>query len=98
MTAQNIAKWLGGFDKVRAMVGGANFVQDANGLSFEFKGYRKANKVRIAYDTAADLYDMTFYKWNPRKLEVKKVAEYRGLFGGDLRRVFEEETGLYLSL
>ena len=94
--AKTIIEQMGGAGKIRAMVGVKTFVVIEDGVSFQFKGSRKMNYVEIILDPS-DTYTMTLYKLMPKKMELKKISEFDGLFWDQLKPVFESETGLYLS-
>lgn len=94
--AKTIIEQMGGAGKIRAMVGVKTFMVSEDGVSFQFKGSRKMNCVRITLDPS-DTYTMTLYKLMPKKMELKKIGEFDGLFWDQLKPVFERETGLYLS-
>lgn len=95
--ANTILDQMGGAGKIRVMVGVKTFIASENGVSFQFKGSRKMNTVRITLDPS-DTYTMTLYKFMPKKMELKKIVEFGGLFWDQLKPVFERETGLYLSI
>lgn len=86
-----------GIGRLKAMIGGKMFVAGDDFVQFGFKGCRKANKCRITL-TPADTYTLQFYRFKPSTLECGLVCETSDLHAEDLRRVFEDVTGLYLSL
>lgn len=91
--------WLGGLGKLKAMVNARGFVSGTNGkaeasVSFRFSGSKKASTVVITYERAHDLYRMEFFKGSMPIM----VKGYGLLQGSDLRKTFEEFTGLYLSI
>lgn len=101
--ADIIAQQLGGQRKLKLMVGAKDFFSDDNGntLVFNFKS-SKANYVRITLNSM-DTYDVKFQKigrLNKKTFEVpvKDVAEYNGIYHDQLMDIFEEVTGLYLTL
>lgn len=87
-------------NRLSAMTGAKNFVYDnnKNALYFDFKLCKKANKCTLQYNEGMDLYTMTFNKYNSRTADFKEIKKYEGLFCDDLKRIFEEFTGLYISL
>lgn len=106
MTFQEVAKTilqqLGGFGKLRAMIGiysvvalGESDQEDRGGVQFGFKGSRKVNKCRIILDHS-DTY--TFELWKITKKSWDKVYELSGVYFDMLIDLFESETGLDLSL
>lgn len=87
---------LGGISRLRIMIGACNFLKVENGISFKFKLCKKANYCVIKYNEGKDLYDMEFLQIKEESVDSKKTIT--DLFGEDLKPVFEEFTGLYLSL
>ena len=83
---------LGG-GRAMAMIGGTA-MKDGSTLVVKFKAKAK-NKAKIVNITldASDTYTMEFMT-NSGKV----VSSRDGLYAEDLRKVFEKETGLYLSL
>jgi len=100
--ASTIAQQMGGTGRLKAMVGAHNlvFLSDTRdgGLAFDFKGSRKANKIRVELDRGADLYNVKLYKYNHRTGEIKTVYEGEGIYFDMLIDIFEMHTGLYLTL
>ena len=86
----------GSISRIRAMVGGYNFTEIKDGISFNFKLCRKSNLVVIKYNEGKDLYSMEFLKLN--KLGVKSVELYTDIYGDNIKNVFESFTGLNLTL
>lgn len=95
--AQIIIQQLGGIGKLSAMVGAHSFMIEDCGLSFQFKGFRKAKKVIIDL-LPTDLYRMRIGKTNMKNLEWNEVYNQDGLYWDMLKPEFERVTGLYLSL
>lgn len=92
-----IINQLGGSGRLSAMVGARDFLSIDDGLRFKFtaKAKNKANHVQITLN-GNDLYDVKFM--NYRSFEFKDVSEHNDVFCGDLVKLIENETGLYLSL
>ena len=92
-----IVKQLGGFGRLRAMVGAHGFVADDDNkaLHFQFKGSRKSKKCIITLDPN-DTYTMELGR--VFKGQWKSTYKESGLYWDMLKPVFEQETGLYLSL
>lgn len=90
--ALTILKQMGG-GRLKVMIGAKNFSTSEKALGFQFPNPKRSlgNRVRIVLDPS-DTYTMEFY--NGMKL-VKKVD---GLHAEDLKKAFEKQTGLYLSL
>lgn len=109
--ANTIISQLGGFGKLKAMVGMNNTLALESGLQFGFKGSRKINKCVITL-TDMDLYEMSFYKnckitgneksvdAMDRKIEKSRevVESFEGVYFDQLKPIFESTTGLNLSL
>lgn len=64
------------------------------GMQFKFKMSKAANCCRIEL-TPADMYIVKFYKI--RGLDCKEVANYDETYCDQLKDLFEQFTGLYLS-
>lgn len=94
--AETTLMQLGGYGRLKAMIGAEFFSYDDKGtLTFKFKGCRKANYLEVVLD-ADDTYTMVFLKiTNPTR---KEVGKFSGLYCDQLQGIFENETGLYLSL
>lgn len=87
---------LGGYGKLRAMIGANNFSYDEKGtLKFMFRGCQKANFLEVILNPD-DTYTMVFGKIT--SLDKKEVGRFEGVYWKQLKLVFEAETGLYLSL
>lgn len=102
MDAKQIAdttiSYLGGYNKLMAMVNAKNFVYDKEGgIQFWFSGNKNMNIVKFSL-THEDLYKVTFYKYNRRTMDVKVVDEYDGIYAEQLKELFEQVTGRYLSI
>lgn len=98
---------LGGSGKLKAMLGVKKFIYDnsKNSLTFEFKGFRKANLFTVSYDSGKDLYVMKFekIKYNNdlgfKYIDtIKEIKTFIDIFTEDMKPIFEDFTGLYLSL
>lgn len=95
--AYTIAQQIGGFNRLKLMVGAYNFSRDKDGtLTFMFKMFPKANTLRIKLEPD-DTYTMTFIKATLRK-GVKEVQSFPGVYCDDLARIFMEFTGLELRI
>jgi len=96
---------LGGRNRLKAMIGAKDFFSDNDGatLSFKFKMCKKASFVKITLN-GKDTYDIEFIK--PGRLSRKTfemspnktTGEFTGVYADQLKKVFENFTGLYLSL
>ena len=94
--AKIILDQIGGINKIAAMIGASNFVAIENGIQFKFKGSKIFNCIRIEVN-GLDLYNVTFYKLG-KYGEIKREETIENLFNQFLKMVFENATGLYLSL
>jgi hypothetical protein len=98
--ADTIAKQMGGYGRLKAMLGARDFLYDKNPPSFQFKFPNKAkgkpNFVKIIYDVGQDLYDIEFGRI--RGTSYKKIKTYSSIYANQLKKLFEKTTGLYLSL
>ncbi len=92
-----ILQQMGGAGNLSAMIGATYFVGDETSLQFSFKGCRKANKCRVTL-LPNDLYRMELLKVNKRTYDLEYLYEEEGLYWDMLKPVFENETGLDLSL
>jgi len=93
--AKTILQQMGGVNKIKAMTGACNFGASDNLVSFKFKMCKKANYVRITLNSM-DLYDVEFIKIWGTKITIVKT--YNGIYDDQLKSIFEDYTGLYLSL
>lgn len=100
MVAGTTAQQLGGYRMLEIMIGAKQFTYDSAGtLRFKFKGSRKANFVEIKLN-GLDLYDVKISKLVTKNyiIEEKVVKEFTNVYNDQLKSLFEETTGLYLSL
>ncbi len=91
-----ILKQLGG-RRFLMMTGAKNLVYDNQDLSISMKIMRNAKKVthvKIKLNSL-DLYDLTFYNCGK---ELKIVSEINNIYCDQLQEIFEQHTGLYLTL
>lgn len=93
--ATTILEQMGGAGRIHVMTG-ATIVIRPDGVSFKLKRGAKVNYVSVTYNEGMDLYDMRFSNWRSTRETVK--AEVFGVYASDLKRIFEQQTGLYLSL
>lgn len=93
-TAKEILNQLGG-NMFIAMTGATCYADGANTLVVRFKGSRLANTVYITLNSL-DLYDVIFRKITTTKHGI--VKEYNGIYNDQLRKIFEDTTGLLTSL
>jgi len=82
-------------NKIKVMLGGLLILVD-NGLIITFKGCRKYNRCEIKLNSK-DLYDLKFYQTKNFE-QVGLGLQYDDVYWDDLRKLFENTTGLYVSL
>ena len=96
--ASIILEQLGGAGRLKAMIGAANFVDHGDGLSFKFKGSRKANYVKVTL-RADDTYLLELKTIAPPPAFIpSREIDFEGVYWDMLQDLIERETGLYLSL
>ncbi len=95
--AKTIIEQMGGFGKLRAMIGFHTAVGSDTAVTFMFRGCRTANKCRVTLNVL-DLYDMEIYKLSRNGLDIKEVYAETNLYFDMLIPQFEQATGLTLSL
>ena len=85
-----------------AMIGAYNLAyseEDGNpflSLRWKAKSANKSNYLKVVYDVGMDLYNLEFGRIHGMKYRV--IKELEGVYADMLREIFENETGLYLSL
>lgn len=94
--ADTIIAQLGGRQFIM-LTGSKNFGFDEKGLSFRVgTNEKRVTHVKIDYDGGADAYDVYFYSL--RGTDLRVVAEHHGIFSDQLQDLFENATGLYVTL
>ena len=83
--------------RLMVMIGAFNFLDHEYGVSFKFRGSKRSNHVEVTLN-ASDTYTMTFRKLTNGGLKATTVVKASFLFWDQLKPVFENETGLRLSL
>ena len=79
------------------MIGATNVAHEGeNKLSFRFKMSKFANHLVIEYLPGLDLYKMVFGKI--RGVDYKVVETFDQVYCDQLREIFQNRTGLYLSI
>ena len=89
--AQEIARQIG-----RAaffMMGAQNLISDGSALSFQIRGSRRYNRVRVELN-GSDLYDITFTRIRALKISAQDVIE--DVYADQLHSVISYHTGLEL--
>lgn len=96
--AETILAQLGG-RRFIAMTGAKNFNHDSRALVFSLPRITgmKINRVRIQLE-ADDTYTVIFMRWLPRSFDIENHGTAQGVYADNLRRVFEQKTGLLTSL
>jgi hypothetical protein len=89
--AKTILFQMGGANRLSAMIGARYFAGGENNLTFQFRGSKIANLIRITLKPS-DTYTMEFFK--TRGSDCKKVSEDEMIYCDMLRDVFEMATGL----
>lgn len=105
IAANETLRQLGGTGRLKAMIGATNFFHENDGrtLRFHFAMCKTAKVVTITLN-GLDLYDVKFIK--PGRLSrktftispAKVTGEFENVYADDLKSLFEEFTGLRLSL
>lgn len=107
-TTETILEQLGG-NKFVVMTGSHHFVSDGDTLRMQLRRNRSAaNRLSITLDRRTDTYIMRFYYYRPGRIDLKtgrliedverEIVQYTGVYAGDLRRFFEDVTGLATHL
>ena len=91
--ANTILKQMGGMNRLVMFAGAKKFVALPNGVSFRI-GNRSINYVRITLN-GRDLYDLEFALVRGMKMTNEK--KYTDIYSDQLKSIFEEATGMYLS-
>lgn len=97
IVAKNIVSQLGGsVDQMAMMIGAHSFTAGAYNLTFKFKSQAKnsANCVRITLG-ASDTYRVEFISL--RGVNFNAKGDFSGIYAEGLKKLFERETGLFLS-
>ena len=99
VVAETILQQLGG-RMFRMMTGARDFIGGENELMFRIPRIRKINKVRIEL-LPSDTYKVEFlhiYRRRGCGFQVRTVESFEDVYAEDLRRIFEQTTGLDTSL
>lgn len=94
--ANTIIQQLGGRGKLTAMIGMWNLTQEVNGTSFRFKRSKVANYVKIILN--GDTYTVEFMLINAAKGICQTTKTYPLIYDHMLKSIFQNYTGLRLSL
>jgi hypothetical protein len=98
--AQTTLAQLGGTNRLAAMISAKHFAFDTDGsIQFKFSGSRKWNSVKISLNQSTDTYTVEFHKVTMgANYNVKRAPAISMVYADSLRKVFESETSLYLSI
>jgi hypothetical protein len=96
IVAQTILAQLGGARFIM-MTGARNFVSGDNQLTFHFPMNNNINCAAIKLNPR-DFYDVTFYKYSKKTLELKEIKKVKDVDAENLREIFTSATGLLTSL
>jgi hypothetical protein len=92
--AQTIIDQLDGAGRLTAMTGAHSFLAMSAGIQFKFKGSQKANCMIVKLNPS-DTYTVEFWRTGRA---AKHVLGVTSVYAEDLKPLFEQTTGLYLSL
>lgn len=98
--ANAILQQLGGAGRLKAMIGAKHFMGGKNSLSFKFpnRSRSKPNYVTITLESS-DTYTVEFHRVSLKSAaNTKLTSKHEHVYVEDLRPLFEEKTGLRLSL
>ena len=88
---------MGGMVRLKAFIGAKNFCVVEKGVTFRWSGKskNKTNFLKITLN-GSDLYDIEFGRLHAMKFTV--IETFENIFCDQLVQIFEEQTGLYLTL
>ena len=93
--AQTILNQLGG-NKFIVMTGAKQLAHGDKSLMFKIgRNSSKANQITIKLEEN-DTYSVTFHSF--RKMELKDLKKYEGVYADNLKSIFETYTGMATSL
>ena len=72
------------------------FAARKRGIQFTFQGCPKANKISIDLDLHTDTYMVMFWQITPK--DWRMIHTFADVYAERLAPIFEEFTGLYLTL
>lgn len=95
--ANTILDQLGGTGRLVAMTGAKHILVDGHGVSFKFpnRAAGRPNHCKITLD-GSDTYTVTFGR--VVKFELRQPSTVEGIYADQLVELFENATGLALSL
>lgn len=93
--AETILNQLGGTGRLAMMCGCKDFAGDTSSVQFKVgKNTKKVTACRVVLDPT-DTYTVEFYVG--RGLNIRKTSESSLIYADQLRPLFEEQTGMYLT-
>lgn len=96
--AKTILQQMGGLNKIAAMTGAYNFLYGDRYVSWAWPARgKKPNRITIKL-TRADDYNIEFSRYSKKHMTVTTTHEFKGIYFDQLAEIFEETTGLRLSL
>jgi len=100
--AETILHQLGGIHQLTAMIGAHSFTGSSKGngsVTFKWKADAKygANAATVTLE-ASDTYTVKFFKCHGYNISEVTALEINDVYADMLVEMFEESTGLYLSL
>lgn len=97
IVAQTILEQLGGSQRLTMMIGAKLYRYNQNDVGFRYMQAERNNSNHIQIQLMeSDLYKLEF--WNIRGKDCKVVETVEGVYAEDLARIFQESTGLTLSI
>jgi hypothetical protein len=99
--SDTIIKQMGGFNRIKSMTGCDAITTDKYSIHIvNFKGSKKYNQCIVTYIPKHDLYDMKIYRFDANSIQKgeRNVENFEQLFFDQLVDMFEETTGIKLSL
>ena len=104
--ATKALSWLTGSRRpiaaLRTMIGADSFGMIENTIQFHFKAGRSINYFVLEYDEGLDLWNAVFKYFRHTgpgiKTVFKEVKRFDGLYCDQLKEIFEETTGLRLTI
>jgi len=95
--ANTILSQMGGTGRLSMMIGATGFVGSDNSVSFRFKARAKngVNAFMVTLDPS-DTYTIEFISVRGTSRKVKESLSM--VYAEDLKSIFQNKTGLYLSL
>jgi hypothetical protein len=96
--AKTILQQLGGAGRLKAMLGAKHFIDHGDGLSFQFPNPKRnrGNYFKVTLDEGSDTYILEIGKIAGSSF--KKLKDWHGVYADQMKRIFEDFTGLRMSL